>query len=88
MVGQVVRDEADFSPAGFAITEERMQVVDYLDTIFTAMGTIFFRNPKNNYNWLAYLQPLLWQVWAVILLLFVTMPVMIATSANLPPQVS
>ncbi|XP_059098288.1 uncharacterized protein LOC131892430 [Tigriopus californicus] len=51
-----------------------------------AEGTIFFRNPRNNYNWLAYLQPLLWQVWAVIVLLFLTMPVMIATSANLPPQ--
>ena len=31
MIGQLVNDEADFSPAGFAVTEERLKVVDYLE---------------------------------------------------------
>ena len=43
MVGQIMRNEADLSPAGFVVTEARQRVIDYLQPIFVADMKIFFR---------------------------------------------
>ena len=88
MIGQVNEGEADMSPTGFVIMEERRKAIEYLEAIFKANAKIFFRNPQLNFNWLAYLEPLVWQVWATMLLLMILMPLVIAMSARLPPMVT
>ena len=86
MIGQIVKGEVDISPTGFVLMEERQKVVDYFEAIFIADAKIFFPNPNNSYNWLAYLSPLVWQVWATIALLMLLMPLVITISAQLPPR--
>ena len=40
MVGQLVADEADFSPSGFAVTEDRLKVVDYLEVQILSLSSM------------------------------------------------
>ena len=51
----------------FTITLERGAVVDFLPVLVGSFIQVFIKNPTGKQNWMAFVEPLTWQAWVVIL---------------------
>ena len=68
----------DVAPSDFTMTAARAVVVDYLVPISEVHMRLLIKNPADSFNWLAFVNPLTWQVWAVMLLLALALPLPLA----------
>ena len=60
----------------------------YFQPVFSLDARIFFRDPSgHDPNYLAYVSPLWWQVWASVAAVVAIMPLAIYAAAQLPPKV-
>ncbi|KAK8386628.1 hypothetical protein O3P69_017841 [Scylla paramamosain] len=87
MVGMVHRKTVDFAMAGFTITHIRETVIDFTHAFFEEPTTILIPPPREQNNFLAFLEPFSWQVWFLTLVsIMVVGPIMwiLATVGNLP----
>ena len=75
MIGQLQRREIDLAPTSFSVINARSLVVDFAEGITDVHHRFFVKNPKNGYNWTAYTDPLSSQIWRVIGILCLTMPI-------------
>ncbi len=75
LLAQLLRDEVDIVPIEFAMTQIRSTVVDYLLPISESHQRLFLRNPADSPNWMAYIEPLTWDSWAVLSLIILAAPV-------------
>ena len=64
----------NFAVDSFGITNERMNVVDYLIFGKGGMGRIYTRNPKDGRDWKVYIKPLRKEAWIGILLFCIITP--------------
>ncbi|XP_071524871.1 glutamate receptor U1-like [Panulirus ornatus] len=67
MVGMVQRQTVDFAIAGFTITYIRDTVIDFTHAFYEEPTTILIPPPSEETNFLAFLKPFSWKVWAVTL---------------------
>ena len=63
----MINEEIDIGIADFTITSDRNAVVDFLPVIIEGFIQIFIKNPTDNRNWMAYLEPVTWWAWLGIL---------------------
>eukprot|EP00095_Tigriopus_kingsejongensis_P012527 maker-scaffold455_size166772-snap-gene-0.36 protein:Tk12527 transcript:maker-scaffold455_size166772-snap-gene-0.36-mRNA-1 annotation:"hypothetical protein L798_01404" len=84
VIGQIQRKEIDFSPISFTRTKLRSEVVDFALPIAQFHHRFFVQNPKNSFNWLAYLEPLTLRVWLTIFLLTLILPPFLTFLAFMP----
>ena len=78
MIRQLVDDEIDIAPAEFTITQSRSSAVDFLVPIAESHQRLFVVNPADSFNWMAYIEPLLWEAWGGVVLSIVFLPPFIA----------
>lgn len=55
----------DFAMAGFTITQIRETVIDFTHAFYEEPTTILIPPPREQNNFLAFLEPFSWQVWAL-----------------------
>lgn len=48
---------------------------------------LYIKNPRNNFNWFAYISPMERDLWVGIIALAIILPFFIALSARMPPKV-
>ena len=65
----------DFGINDFAITEDRMNKMDFLIIGQVAMGRIYIRNPKDGVDWSVYIKPFKIRAWIGIILFCVIVAV-------------
>ncbi|XP_068246312.1 glutamate receptor U1-like [Palaemon carinicauda] len=68
MVGMVQRKVVDLALASITITFIRERVIDFTHPFFEEPTAILIPPPKEQDNFLAFLNPFSWQVWLLILL--------------------
>ena len=77
MVGMVKRNEVDIMISELTLTQERSTAVHYLPTLTNIPVQLFLRNPGDNTNFYAYLEPFSLFSWiGALVLLFVVPPVL------------
>ncbi|XP_042219799.1 glutamate receptor ionotropic, delta-1-like [Homarus americanus] len=87
MVGMVQRQVVDFAIASFTITYIRDTVIDFTHAFYEEPTTILIPPPSEQNNFLAFLEPFSWQVWALTLAsILVVGPLLwvLANVGNLP----
>ncbi|XP_066953691.1 glutamate receptor U1-like [Macrobrachium rosenbergii] len=67
LVGMVQRKVVDFALASITMTYIRERVIDFTHPFFEEPTAILIPPPKEQDNFLAFLNPFTWQVWLVIL---------------------
>ena len=70
----MVRDEIDIAAADFTITSDRSAVVDFLPVLIESFIQAFIKNPSDNLNWMAFLEPVRWWAWLGILAFLLLAP--------------
>ena len=63
ILGGLLNDEIDIAAADFTITSARSAVVDFLPVLIESFIQAFIKNPSDNLNWMAYLEPVTWWAW-------------------------
>ncbi len=76
--GQLLRDEIDIAPAEFTVTALRSKAVDFLLPVTESHQKIFVKNPAESFNWTAFLEPLEWSCWGVIVIFIAVVPFFMA----------
>ena len=74
MVGLLVNHDIDIATTRFSVTHQRSTVITFADAIQFEFSSLFIKNPSENYNILAYIEPLHWLVWVGIFVLLATAP--------------
>ena len=72
MVGLLTTQDIDI--AAFTVTQERSAVMTFASPITQIYHTLFIKNPAENFNFMAYIEPLHWFAWVALLVLLVTVP--------------
>ena len=65
----------EFAINDFAITEDRMNKLDFLIIGQVAMGRIYIRNPKDGVDWSVYIKPFKIRAWIGVVLFCVIVAV-------------
>ena len=74
MVGLLANHEIDIATTRFSVTHQRSTVITFADAIQFEFSSMFIKNPSENYNILAYIEPMHWLVWVGIFVLLATLP--------------
>ena len=74
MVKLLANQEIDIATTDFTVTQERSAVMTFASPITQIYHTLFIKNPAENFNFMAYIEPLHWFAWVGLLVLLVTVP--------------
>ena len=67
----------DIAVDAFTITEERKEVVDFLQLLQGGKGRLYTKNPRDSYDWGVYTKPLTNDVWLVVILFIIVVPILL-----------
>ncbi|TRY71158.1 hypothetical protein TCAL_09674 [Tigriopus californicus] len=81
---QIQRGDIDFAPISFTRTKLRSEVVDFALPIAQFHHRYFVQNPRDSFNWFAYVEPLTSKVWLTIGLLSLIFPPFLTFLAFMP----
>ena len=56
------------APTDFTVTLARSEVITFLTPIVQYYHVLFIKNPTETYNYMAYIEPLHWLAWLVIII--------------------
>ena len=60
----------------FTVTEPRSKVMTFSTAMDQIYNSIFFPNPSNSYSYMAYLSPLSWNSWGMLIVwIFAASPI-------------
>ena len=74
MVGLLANHDIDIATTRCSVTHQRSTVITFADAIQFEFSSLFIKNPSENYNILAYIEPMHWLVWVGIFVLLATLP--------------
>ena len=74
MVNLLANQEIDIATTDFTVTQERSDVMTFASPITQIYHTLFIKNPAENFNFMAYIEPLHWFAWIGLFVLLVTVP--------------
>ena len=74
MVKLLVDQDIDIATASFFVTQQRSAVVTFAMPIFDAYFALFIKNPNDNFNIMAYIEPVHWLAWIGIFVFLATVP--------------
>ena len=74
MVGLLANHDIDIATTRFSVTQQRSTVITFANAIQFEFSSMFIKNPAENYNILAYIEPMHWLVWVGMFVLLATVP--------------
>jgi hypothetical protein len=74
MVNLIANQDIDIGATDFTVTQERSAVMTFASPITQVHHTLFIKNPAENFNFMAYIEPLHWFAWIGLLVLLATVP--------------
>ena len=74
MVNLLANQDIDIATTDFTVTQERSAVMTFASPITQIYHTLFIKNPAENFNFMAYIEPLHWFAWIGLLVLLATVP--------------
>ena len=66
----------------FTVSHERSAVITFAEPITKVYNSFFIKNPSESYNFTAYLDPLHYMSWLVVLLVILVTPPLLFASAR------
>ena len=63
MIRQVQKEEVDFAAAGFSVTSQREQVIDFAAPYFHEQSVVIMKRPAGDTKIFLYAYPFRWEVW-------------------------
>ena len=81
-IKDILDDVVDLAAAAITVTKSRSQVVTFL-LPFDSEQDSFFVSTKTSNSWTTYLLPFLYETWAVLLIMLVTLSIMFAFVAKM-----
>ena len=74
MVGLLANHAIDIAVTRFSVTKQRSTVITFANPIQFEFSSMVIKNPAENYNILAYIEPMHWLVWVCMFALLATVP--------------
>ena len=74
MVNLLANQDIDIAPAPFSVTKSRSTVMTFASSITEVYFTLFIKNPAENFNVMAYIEPMHWLAWVGMLVSLATVP--------------
>ena len=74
MVKLLANHDIDIATASFMVTQQRSTVITFASPISDAYSSLFIKNPAENFNIMAYIEPMHWLAWVGIFVLLATVP--------------
>ena len=74
MIGLLANQDIDIAPAPFSVTKSRSTVMTFASSITEVYFTLFIKNPAENFNVMAYVEPMHWLAWVVMFVFLATLP--------------
>ena len=74
MIGLLANQDIDIAPAPFSVTKSRSTVMTFASSITEVYFTLFIKNPAENFNIMAYVEPMHWLAWVGMFVLLATVP--------------
>ena len=74
MIGLLADQDIDIAPAPFSVTKSRSTVMTFASSITEVYFTLFIKNPAENFNVMAYVEPMHWLAWVVMFVFLATLP--------------
>ena len=74
MVGLLANHDIDIATTRFSVTQQRSTVITFANAIQFEFSSMFIKNPAENYNIMAYIEPMQWLAWVGIFVLLATVP--------------
>ena len=82
MVKMLQNEEIDMAPASFTVTVARSKVLTFAIPITEIYHSLFIQNPLASYNAMAYLEPLHFLSWLVLIIFCFLAPPLLFFSAR------
>ena len=70
------------APTEFTVTLARSQVISFLIPFTEYYHALFIKNPNESYNYMAYIEPLNWLAWLMILVFVIFAPTLMWIAAR------
>ena len=74
MINLLPNQEIDIAPAPFSVTKSRSTVMTFASSITEVYFSLFIKNPAENFNVMAYIEPMHWLAWVAMFVLLATVP--------------
>ena len=74
MVKLLQNEEIDMAPASFTVTVARSRVLTFAIPIAQIYHSLFIQNPSASYNAMAYIEPLHYLSWIILLVFILLVP--------------
>ena len=74
IVKLLANQDIDVGVTTFAVTQERSTVITFASPMFEVYYSLFVKNPAENFNIMAYIEPMHWLAWVGMLVLLATVP--------------
>ena len=74
IVKLLANQDIDVGVTTFAVTQERSTVITFGSQMFEVYYALFIKNPADNFNIMAYIEPMHWLAWVGVLVLLATVP--------------
>ncbi len=86
MVRMLQMDEIDIAPTDFTVTIERSAVMSFLNPITQIYHSLFIKNPSDSYNFQAYIEPMHWLAWVILLVFIALVPPFLWLTTRFPEK--
>jgi hypothetical protein len=74
IIGELANQEIDIGPAPLKVTEQRSADMGFASPVTQIYHALFIKNPAENFNFLAYIEPMHWLVWVGLFVFLPTLP--------------